>query len=440
MPVGQDFLIQLKKVRVVKSTITRTVRDLMEDFKNKKILIPLYQRTFVWDSAKQCRFIESIFMDIPIPPLFFLEKSSNETGEKISEIIDGVQRLTTLSNFINGTLKLSGLQSLPDLNQTVFPALAPSISSLFWERQINIIIIESDTHPEIQFEVFGRLNQGSVSLNAQELRNCMFHGEFNDFLFECSRIAIYREILEPFPKFHQIKEGKPDKNRMLDVELILRFFSLYESYKPEKNQYEEARSETLNAYMRERIKNSNDDGSVSTHKNQEALESLLKKVLLMIQMTFNGNQFKNFSVKKGKAEFSVSLNQAVFDIQMLGFADYSIEDIEGKTKIIYNAFLDLCSYDRIFIDAVSRSTSSKLNERLTIWKNKLNLIMENPQPYLEKLEQKQQHFNYKPVYRSGVLEVRLAVISITRNQYKGTSRCEDPQLNYRLLSFFNAKY
>ncbi|MEH2411240.1 DUF262 domain-containing protein [Nostoc sp.] len=400
MPVGNDFLAQLKKVRVVKSTITRTVRDLMADFQNAKIVIPDYQRTFVWDSPKQCRFIESIFMDIPIPPLFFLEKFSNETGEKIFEIIDGVQRVTTFGNFLNGTLKLSGLGNLPELNQTAFPTLEPSISSVFWERQINIIIIESDTQPEIQFEVFGRLNLGSVSLNAQELRNCMFHGDFNKFLIHCSGITIYRKILEPFPKFRQVKEGKPDKNRMLDVELILRFFSLYESYKPEQNQYEEARGETLNAYMRERIKNnSSEDGSISKYKKKEELESLLQKVVLMIQMTFNGNQFKNFSVKKDKedkADFSSSLNQAVFDTQMLGFADYSIADIEGKTKVIYNAFLDLCSYNRNFIDAVSRSTSSKLNERLTIWKNKLNLIMENPQPYLEKLEQKQQHFNSDP--------------------------------------------
>ncbi|MHC5728721.1 MAG: hypothetical protein ACYTXY_32315, partial [Nostoc sp.] len=275
--------------------------------------------------------------------------------------------------------------------------LPPSISSLFWERQINIIIIESDTHPEIQFEVFGRLNNGSVSLNAQELRNCMFHGNFNDFLFKCRHIPIYREILEPFSKFNNVKEGKPDKNRMLDVELILRFFSLYESYDKEKNQYQEARCETLNAYMRARKDNSSEDGLVSKYKNQEELKSLLEKVLLMIQMTFNGKQFRNFSVKKGKADFSLSQNQAVFDIQMLGFADYSIADIEDKTKIIYNAFLDLCSYDRNFIDAVSRSTSSKLNVRLGIWKNKLNLIMENPQPYLEKLEQNQQHFNSKPL-------------------------------------------
>ncbi|MEH2284885.1 MAG: DUF262 domain-containing protein [Nostoc sp.] len=173
MPVGQDSLTQLRKLRVVKNTITRRVRDLMTDCQSSKIGIPPYQRTLVWDDAKQCRFIESIFMDIPIPPLFFLEKFSNETGENIFEIIDGVQRVTTLGNFMNGTLKLSGLESLPDLNQATFSSLPPSTSSLFLERQINVIIIESDTHPAIQFEVFGKLNNRSVSLNAQELRNCI---------------------------------------------------------------------------------------------------------------------------------------------------------------------------------------------------------------------------------------------------------------------------
>lgn len=73
MPVGHNILSELKKVRVSQRTISRSVRDLIADFKAAKIVIPSYQRTFVWDFSKQCRFIESIFMDIPIPPLFFLE-------------------------------------------------------------------------------------------------------------------------------------------------------------------------------------------------------------------------------------------------------------------------------------------------------------------------------------------------------------------------------
>lgn len=394
MAVGQNFLSQLKKVRVNKKTITRSIRDLMTDFQSAKIVIPAYQRTFVWDIYKQCRFIESVFMDIPIPPLFFLEKFDEETDTTIFEIIDGVQRLTTLGNFVNGTVKLSNLENLPDLNQSTFNSLPSNISGLFFERQINTIVIESDTHPEIQFEIFGRLNMGSVSLNAQELRNCMFHGEFNDFLINCSKNQIYSQILEHFPRLKLPKPGKPDKNRMFDVELILRFFALYDLYDPKINKYPESKGETLNDYMRKQIKG---EEPLST---KETLESLFIKVLKMVQITFDENQFKSFTVKKDKADFSNLINAAVFDVQMLGFVDYAIEDIQDKTKIIYDGFLDLCSYDRNFNDAISRSTNSKVNERIIIWKNKLKSIMEDIDKHIEIFSRKKQLFDENPICNS----------------------------------------
>lgn len=401
MAIGNDFVESLQKARVLQKSITRSVNDLIKDFQSGKIVVPSYQRTFVWDIPKQCRFIESVFMDVPIPSIFLLEKFDEEKDERLFEVIDGVQRLTTLGHFKNGTLKLTNLITLPDLNQSTYPSLPQKISSLFLERQINTIVIETGTQPEIQFEVFGRLNQGSVSLNPQELRNCMFHGEFNDFLNHCSHSTLYKELLLPFPKFKQAKEGKPDPNRMLDVELILRFFAFYELYKPESNQYPEARSETLNDYMRLRIPNAGKKllQQVNLRANEE-LESLFKKVLQMVKLTFNEKQFRNFSVKTDKAQFSQPLNQAIFDVQMQGFVDYTITDIQNQTEIIYEAFLDICSYDRNFIDAVSLRTDSKLNERIGIWKNKLSQVIENSQSYYEKLEMKRQLFNSNPICSS----------------------------------------
>jgi len=132
MAVGNDFSVRLKQVRVKKKTITRTIRDVIADLQSAKITIPSYQRTFVWETDKQCRFIESIFMDIPIPPLFLLEKFSDEASTTIFEIIDGVQRLTTLENFYGGKLRLSNLDTLSDLNQTTFPTLAV----YFWRGKL----------------------------------------------------------------------------------------------------------------------------------------------------------------------------------------------------------------------------------------------------------------------------------------------------------------
>jgi hypothetical protein len=138
---------------------------------------------------------------------------------------------------------------------------------------------------------------------------------------------------------------------------------------------------------------------VNLRANEE-LESLFKKVLQMVKLTFNEKQFRNFSVKTDKAQFSQPLNQAIFDVQMQAFIDYTITDIQNKTEIIYEAFLDICSYDRNFIDAVSLRTDSKLNERIGIWKNKLSQVIENSQSYYEKLEMKRQLFNSNPICSS----------------------------------------
>ena len=392
MAIGNDFLANLRKAQVVKKTITRSVRDLITDFQTTKIVIPSYQRTFVWSNDKQCRFIESIFLQIPIPAIFLLEKiedsENDNTGRVTFEVIDGVQRITTIANFVSGLLKLANLETLTDLNQAKFSQLPSSISSLFMEREIDTIIIQSGTDPEIQFEVFGRLNQGSVSLNAQELRNCMFHGIFNDFLIDCSRNNTYKELLEPFPKFNTPKEGKPDKNRMLDVELVLRFFCLYELFDSEANKYPEVRVETLNGYMR--------DKKSDRFRSLEDLEEIFKKVIEMIKSVYFGNQFRNFLRKKDQISFVSTLSQSVFEVQMLGFVDYDISQLRDKTEIIYETFLDMSSYDDSFSDAISKATGSRINERVIIWKNRLKDVLENSEKYYEKLDLKKRLFQSNP--------------------------------------------
>lgn len=82
---------------------------------------------------------------------------------------------------------------------------------------------------------------------------------------------------------------------------------------------------------------------------------------------------------------------------LLGFVEYEISDIKDKSEIIYNSFLDLCSFDKNFIDAISRSTNSKINERMGIWKNRLNSIIENKEFYLLNFEQKKKLFDSSPL-------------------------------------------
>ena len=399
MSVSNDFLAKLREIQVIKNSMSRTIKDLLNEFQSAKIRIPDYQRSFVWETDKQRRFIESIFLQVPIPPIFLLERYEELDGEEgmVYEVIDGVQRLTTLANFESGKLTLSGLERLSDLNQAKLSQLPMSVRDFFLARQIDVICIQSGTNPEVQFEVFGRLNQGAVALNAQELRNCMFHGEFNNFLIECSRNLTYRELLVSFPKFNKPADGKPDKNRMQDVEMILRFFALHEFYDPEQNRYPEPRTETLNAYMREQIQKKEPDQEYLIH-----LEELFIGAVEIVKDVFHPDHFRSFLRKPGNVYFTRSLNQSIFDIQMLGFLGHDRELIFSHKDIIRETFIDLCCYDRDFIDSISRSTNTKATERVSIWRQQLISIFENPEPYREKLSLKKKLFGKdRPCMTSG---------------------------------------
>ena len=94
------------------------IEVLVDKFRADDFYIPEYQRKFVWDVAKQVRFIESVLLGLPIPFMFF---SDNEDGR--CEIIDGAQRTQTLEAFLDNDLILSGLEKLTSLNGFSFSDL-----------------------------------------------------------------------------------------------------------------------------------------------------------------------------------------------------------------------------------------------------------------------------------------------------------------------------
>lgn len=162
-----------------------------------------------------------------------------------------MQRLSTLAAFVDNKLRLSnkGLK-LSGLEGKRFESLDGAIKKQFLSREISIITIERNTGSTIQFEIFERLNRGSVSLTHQELRNCMYYGEFNSFLNKISAENLdYKKLLSEFSNFKEVENGKPDKSRMQDVEMVLRFFYLFES-NSEFSRFGYPTKEQLNSYMR----------------------------------------------------------------------------------------------------------------------------------------------------------------------------------------------
>ncbi|SDH59781.1 Protein of unknown function DUF262 [Leifsonia sp. 98AMF] len=211
------------------------VRSIREDIRSGRISLNIaYQRKYVWDSGKASRLIESLLLNVPIPVCYFAEDD-----EGVYEVIDGLQRLTTIRKFLDDEFALTGVSVLSELNGDKFSDLAPRDQRRLESRTIRCIVITADSHPDIKFDVFERLNTGAASLTAQELRNSVYRGPFNDSLKELARKRYFTDLVGSFTN-----------KRMGHEELVLRYLALVDgidTYRPPLRQL-------LNRFMRARRK------------------------------------------------------------------------------------------------------------------------------------------------------------------------------------------
>lgn len=171
---------------------------------------PRFQRQYVWTDALASRLVESILLNVPVPPCYL---SQNENFEL--DVIDGQQRIYSLYRFFENQFKLKELKVLTELNGTRFFELPSRTQRQLATYSLRCVLITNESHPEIRFDVFERLNSNTVPLNSQELRNCIYRGPMNDLMGELSFDTEWLKVL-----------GKkiPDK-RLRDEEIILRFFA-----------------------------------------------------------------------------------------------------------------------------------------------------------------------------------------------------------------------
>ena len=149
------------------------IYDLIK--KGKIILEVPFQRKQIWKNDKASSLIESIIMNVPIPPLYFAEE---ENGNWL--VLDGLQRLSSIRNFYDNEFALTKLEVLTDLNKMKYKDLPPKSKSLLDDGMLRVNVIKKDSHRDIKYDIFMRLNRGAVTLNYQELRNCMYRGNLND--------------------------------------------------------------------------------------------------------------------------------------------------------------------------------------------------------------------------------------------------------------------
>ncbi|MDI3100499.1 DUF262 domain-containing protein [Streptomyces sp. AN-3] len=195
-------------------------------------LNPDFQRRHRWDIPKRSRLIESIMLNVPIPPIFLYEAELSQF-----EVMDGLQRLTAISEFYKDSYELQDLEYFPDLNGKSFSSIDDVTRRIIGRRYLSAVILlhETGKTPEeadlLKQLVFERINSGGVDLTPQESRNALLPGRMNRLCLDLAETPSFRRLWGM-----TAPEGTADGDddpisahpfyrSMYDVELVLRFFA-----------------------------------------------------------------------------------------------------------------------------------------------------------------------------------------------------------------------
>jgi hypothetical protein len=228
---AQAFAKQLEtqRHRVDFDTYDITVQQLISMVENGAIdVAPAYQRHFRWDDQKRSDLVESVFLGVPVPSLFM---ATNRDGTW--ELVDGVQRLSTLTQFagnekarkrlkIEHPLVLQNLKKLSELDSSTFAQLPGSHKLQFLLRPIKVITLSDKSDLAVRFDLFERLNTGGEALTDQEIRACIYRGPFNEFLERMAKSKEFHKVVRLTDR--QEKDGTRE-------ECVLRFFAFLHQYK-----------------------------------------------------------------------------------------------------------------------------------------------------------------------------------------------------------------
>ena len=227
------------QLRIVRSNMDLSLHNLRQSLKDASYinLSPAYQRRHRWDNKKRSQLIESLLLNIPIPPIFLFENDYNQY-----EIMDGRQRLEAIKDFLDNSYPLRGMEYWPELSGFRFNELPPTIQRGLLRRTISAIVLLAETsRPEdseidVRMVLFKRLNTGGVKLNPHELRNALYPSEFNKMLQRLARWDTFRDtwrIPRYTPEEAEVVPKKVQDNAlyktMADCELVLRFYAIKET-------------------------------------------------------------------------------------------------------------------------------------------------------------------------------------------------------------------
>ena len=163
-----------------------SIANIVED--SSYTISPEYQRRHRWDEVRKSKLIESLIMNVPVPPIFLYEFDYSKY-----EVMDGLQRVTAIHEFYRNKFMLTGLDEWPELNGRTYDVLPAKVREGIDRRYLSSVILLKETaHTEedalrLKQLVFERINSGGVQLSPQESRNALFDGPMNQLCIRLSK-------------------------------------------------------------------------------------------------------------------------------------------------------------------------------------------------------------------------------------------------------------
>jgi hypothetical protein len=206
------------------TTEMRNLDTLIKRLQSAQIdLDPDFQRSRgIWTDQKKSLLIESLLLRIPLPTFYVAEVDlGDELGADGWAVVDGIQRLSTVAQFVDSALvdmpplRLRGLEYLRTEEGKSFDDLSSSLQLRILESQFTIQVIRRSTPEPVKLNIFARINTGGVPLSAQELRHALTPGPARHILRD----------LASSPEFRSAVDHSISPTRMVDREMVLRFLA-----------------------------------------------------------------------------------------------------------------------------------------------------------------------------------------------------------------------
>jgi hypothetical protein len=322
------------KIRI--TTKNFSLRDVVDQIKEGDIdLAPDFQREYVWQVRQRTRLIESILLGIPLPAFYF-----NQGDDGTYQVVDGVQRLSTISLFMRNehALNAADLEYLTTLDGLTYEQLDAGSLRRFRATQIVVHVIEPQTPDEVKFDIFNRVNTLGSPLSAQEIRHAMSKARSRKFIGELAEAAEFDKATDN--QYWRRIDGVWVRHsaRMTNRELALRFCAFRKSSIEDYRMYS-----SLDAFLIDFTKRIDGMSTLPFLTDDElaSLAAAFKRGMTNAHQILGPAAFRRWppsQIRRGP------INRAVFEAQANALADYPLEKLLPRkdqiTELLRAAFDD----------------------------------------------------------------------------------------------------